>query len=304
MIQCISGKRLDELRAEKDIFMFIKAIRRPFKKGRTFSPVHVRSVGHYIFRKEEAHHILKMRKFFLELFWGVRGEGCFRLGKKQWILKPGEVCFYFPGDTHDLTPVSDEWEYFFLGIDGNNLQDLITRFHLVREPVAVGVCPAYIFDMTYDMLQVPTLQNEYLAGAYAFEILTHSVMGTEKELSYEVESFMQIVAENYADHGVDINQICEQMGIHRATLFRKVKSECGMTPSEYLMAYRIQQAIEKILQKKLSMKEIAGKTGFSSVTYFYRAFRNFTGTSPKKITALPMAPLMGKQSVMQKNKKS
>ena len=75
-------------------------IYRPYPSGTIPALLHVRSAGHYVTGPGWSDGYAK--KEFLELFWCVRGEGEFRRDGKSWILKPGEVCFYFPDDIHDL----------------------------------------------------------------------------------------------------------------------------------------------------------------------------------------------------------
>ena len=69
-------------------------IYRPYSTGTINALLHVRSAGHYVTGPGWSDGCV--RKEFLELFWCVRGEGEFRRGETSWILKPGEVCFYFP----------------------------------------------------------------------------------------------------------------------------------------------------------------------------------------------------------------
>jgi len=274
--------------------MFVKRIYRPFQKGRTNAPIHVRSTGHHIFEVGEEYHIRKLRKYFLELFWGVKGEGVFLCRGKQWTLKPGEVCFYFPGDLHDITPVSPEWDYYWMGIDGKDIDAIIKSFHLRRTPVETEACPVELFAQLYELMSGSSIQNEYLAGACAFEILTRAVMGKRKNLSREVEAFLYLVSEQYSRHDFGVNEICEQLGVHRATIFRKIKNECGIAPSEYLISYRVQKGTELIQQKELGMEQIAKMTGFSSLNYFTKVVRRTLGVLPRDITSVYHSPILDK----------
>ena len=101
-------------------------IYRPYSTGTINALLHVRSAGHYVTGPGWSDGCV--RKEFLELFWCVRGEGEFHREETSWILKPGEVCFYFPGELHDIRRRTPVWEYYWLTIDGANLPDLIARF--------------------------------------------------------------------------------------------------------------------------------------------------------------------------------
>jgi len=71
-------------------------------------PFGARSVGHYRIRSGKGGS--REGRPMLQLFWGVKGEGIFRLGDKSLQLDAGDVFYYLPGDSHDITPGASEWE--------------------------------------------------------------------------------------------------------------------------------------------------------------------------------------------------
>lgn len=65
------------------------------------------------------------------------------------------------------------------------------------------------------------------------------------------------------------------------THFRRIFVESmNMTPAEYLMLIRIQNACELIKKSQYSMEEIALRVGYPTVSTFNRNFRRIVGTSP------------------------
>ena len=96
-------------------------IYRPYPSATVDAMIHARSAGHYVTGPGWDDGCV--RKDFFELFWGVCGEGEFCHEGRSWILKPKEVCFYFPGDVHKLTRRTPVWEYYWLTIDGACLPD-------------------------------------------------------------------------------------------------------------------------------------------------------------------------------------
>lgn len=61
------------------------------------------------------------------------------------------------------------------------------------------------------------------------------------------------------------------------SLFKKI---VGMTPFSYLLQYRLRKSIELLRNGELSITEIAGDTGFSTVSYYIEKFKEYTGYSP------------------------
>lgn len=65
------------------------------------------------------------------------------------------------------------------------------------------------------------------------------------------------------------------------THFRRVFVECmKMTPGEYLMLVRIQNACELIKGSRYAMEEVARRVGYPTVSTFNRNFRRIVGDSP------------------------
>ena len=84
-------------------------------------------------------------------------------------------------------------------------------------------------------------------------------------------------------HTGDANMatIAARMGLSRQTLFRKLKAE-GVTFEKVLDALRHQMALFYLGGKKVSVNETAYLVGFSEPAAFSRAFKRWTGTTPRK----------------------
>ena len=72
------------------------------------------------------------------------------------------------------------------------------------------------------------------------------------------------------------------MGISRAALYNKMKAVTGAGAKEYITKIRIDMAKGMIETGKMSLGDIAEKTGFSSASHFSTAFRNSTGLTPSQ----------------------
>lgn len=74
-----------------------------------------------------------------------------------------------------------------------------------------------------------------------------------------------------------------------SSLFRKVT---GMTYSDYLVDLRIHHAM-KLLEKKLSIREVAEAVGYRNMKYFNRIFKSKVGYLPSEYRKLLMKGLVG-----------
>jgi AraC-like DNA-binding protein len=81
-----------------------------------------------------------------------------------------------------------------------------------------------------------------------------------------------------------IETIARKLGLSRQTLFRKLKAE-GVTFEQVLDELRHRRALEYINGKHVSVNETSYLLGFSDPAAFSRAFKRWTGASPR--TARP-----------------
>ncbi|MEH0153122.1 helix-turn-helix domain-containing protein [Limibacter armeniacum] len=93
---------------------------------------------------------------------------------------------------------------------------------------------------------------------------------------------LDVVNEHYSNTELSVEELAEDLCMSRSQLFRKLKSQTGQTPSEYLYAFRIKKAIELLKERKLSIADIAKETGFSSPNSFSKTFSKHIGVSPSR----------------------
>ncbi len=119
---------------------------------------------------------------------------------------------------------------------------------------------------------------------YAFGVLSEHAKALLESLEHSkttrgrVESLL-IPILHAGDPGVE--KIVGKMGLSRPTLYRKLKAE-GVTYEKLLDELRHKMALHYLNGKKVSVNETAYLVGFSDPSAFSRAFRRWTGTSPRK----------------------
>ena len=83
---------------------------------------------------------------------------------------------------------------------------------------------------------------------------------------------------------VSMETIASELGLSRQTLFRKLKAE-GVTFEKLLDELRHQLALYYLNGKKVPVSETAYLLGFSEPAAFSRAFKRWTGSSPRTMQA-------------------
>ncbi len=95
-----------------------------------------------------------------------------------------------------------------------------------------------------------------------------------------LEKLYNLMAENLDNQDLDINQFARELFLNRTLFYQKVKALTNHTPFELLKMYRLTKGAEFLVQEKLSVKEVAMRTGFKSRTHFTRLFKEKYGTTP------------------------
>ena len=95
-----------------------------------------------------------------------------------------------------------------------------------------------------------------------------------------MQKILSLVDANIDDDRFGIAEVCDELGISRAQIYRKFKSFTDRTPHDYLRTYRLQRAKELLVSTKLKVFEVAYRTGFKNVSHFCRIFTEEFGNSP------------------------
>lgn len=77
-----------------------------------------------------------------------------------------------------------------------------------------------------------------------------------------------------------LDELAEQAAVCKDSLIRIFKRELGITPVDYILNKRIEQAQILLLTQTGPVKEIALQLGFSNQSYFTAQFKRITGLTP------------------------
>jgi AraC-like DNA-binding protein len=118
---------------------------------------------------------------------------------------------------------------------------------------------------------------------YVFGVLTErgDALLQELEASRTVRGRVEALIMPILHTGdVSVETITAKLGTSRQTLYRNLKAE-GVTFEQVLDALRHRMALDYIASRKVSVNETAYLVGFSDPAAFSRAFKRWTGKSPR-----------------------
>jgi AraC-like DNA-binding protein len=255
---------------------------RPNKTPGVNLPFGVRSVGYY--QVSAGFEEPPMAKHFVQLFWGIEGEGEIYLKGIPRIMKPRHVILYYPGDEHHTRATSRSWRYRWLTLDGPLCAETVKSFGLGQEPREAGACPDELFIRLEEQVQNLSSSGERKACVTAFEILeaagrTGSVVKPE---DLKIEQCLKMINTEYGNSQFGVERMAQALRIHRSLLSRLFKLKTGTSPGDYLISLRLQKALSLLKETDLSVAEISARTGYRDPNYFAKAVRKTLGVSPRE----------------------
>ena len=94
-----------------------------------------------------------------------------------------------------------------------------------------------------------------------------------------LQKAVEAVEKNISDTGLDIERFASEVGVSRMQLYRKLHALTDMTVREFIRSIRLKRAAQLLLQKKLTVSEIAFEVGFRDLSHFRKCFREEYGMS-------------------------
>ena len=222
------------------------------------------------------------------------GPDRFRLAREQgglWFVDDRRN----PNDFHELT--ESTFGRMLAGGHRGGHSKLVKQVHVTH------AAPAYrseyerifkvpvTFDAPWNAIQIDEVwltTPVRLQPRYVFGILAQRAdtllreLENSKSMRGRVESLLMPILHK-GDAGMDA--VAAKLAVSRQTLFRKLKAE-GTTFEKVLDELRHRLAVDYLAAKKVSVNETAFLVGFSDPAAFSRAFKRWTGTSPRAARAM------------------
>jgi len=93
---------------------------------------------------------------------------------------------------------------------------------------------------------------------------------------------LQVIEEHLADADFTVEQFAQELGLSRTQLHRKLKATVDKNASEFLRYVRLTHAAAMFRNGYDNVTEVAYATGFNSLSYFARLFKEQFGDAPSQ----------------------
>jgi YesN/AraC family two-component response regulator len=96
----------------------------------------------------------------------------------------------------------------------------------------------------------------------------------------ELSEVFEFIEANY-HREIALTDVAQAIGYSPAYLTNRVKHETGKTVNGWIIERRMTAARSLLLETDWSVEQVAASVGYLNVSYFFRQFRQYQGTTPK-----------------------
>lgn len=231
----------------------------------------------------------KLNEF--QILYITHGEGVFESDScKKVKLKEGSVIILFPGEWHSYKPVKNRgWDEYWIGCKGKFIEDLLSNTFIspVNPVIHIGFNET-IVGLLKQGLEVATRQKtayqQRLAGitshllSYVYYIEKNNAF-RDKDAVMMIEKARMMMREE-SDQIRSPEKIAKRLNLSYSWFRRIFKQYTGLSPAQYMMEIKIQQAKDLLVGSSMPIKEIAYSLNFLNLSYFITFFKSRTGMPP------------------------
>lgn len=93
----------------------------------------------------------------------------------------------------------------------------------------------------------------------------------------------QCIQKHLSEPEFNADTIADEVGMSKASLYKKIKTITGITPHGLIKQYRLKKAADLLRNSSMSVSEVIYETGFNSRSYFYKSFNEMFHCHPKDV---------------------
>lgn len=109
------------------------------------------------------------------------------------------------------------------------------------------------------------------------ELFQMAAEGADRKKQGIVQKVEEFVVQNYRNPDITLEDMAMAAGLSSNYIRRIFRDQCGYSPMDYLVNYRIETAKELLKNTSHTAKEIAEMVGYVNTKYFYSLFKKQTG---------------------------
>lgn len=258
------------------------------------SPLIVSSCGTYRLDSDKSLPTCRPRgRLDYQLIYIASGTARFHFdnAENETLLSAGNMVLYRPKEFQKYEYLaSEQSEVYWVHFTGSDVKNIL-RFYGISDDMQVfSVGCNMEFNMIFQKMisELQHCQPDYkdmVSLLFRSLLITLHRQLTQKEtvkngyLSQTMERASQYFIDNYSKN-INIEAYASSIGMSISWFIQNFKDYTGMTPMQYILSIRIENARLLFETTGYTITEIAGIVGYDNPLYFSRLFHKQTGYSP------------------------
>ena len=220
----------------------------------------------------------------------ISGKGIFFINGKEFEVSAGQIFYFSPTDlVYYKADEQDPMSYIWVSFDGTKSGIIMRSTVLPKLNVLPDSEDSLVERGILDIFNAAAKEHNIyivLGHLYLFfgELVEHYKLSEDNSdasiKNAYVNSAIAYIEENYAGKCAT-SDIAQHLGIARSYLYKIFKQYVGVSPTEYIENFRIQQACGLLITGSYSITEAAFAVGYQDGAYFSKVFKRVNEMSPK-----------------------
>ncbi|MFT3737782.1 MAG: AraC family transcriptional regulator [Breznakibacter sp.] len=236
-----------------------------------------------------------------QMLYITEGGGTLETREAHYNLNPGSVMIIVPGKWHRYRPHKKTgWVENFIGFDGKFARHILST-EQIKDNLPVIQCgmKEEIIELYYRVFDATQKEKPGYQQVASGDVI--KLIGTilshikNKDFSGKpIETIIEKIRQHMHDHlnqEIDFYELAEQNNIGYSYFRKMFKKFTGISPGQYLLQLRVSRAKDLLITTETSVKDIAYETGFESVYYFSRIFKEKLGKTPSELRNSVLKPV-------------
>lgn len=216
----------------------------------------------------------------------LSGKGTLFCGPNKFSLKAGQIFVIFPHTVVKYTAdAEDPWHYTWVAFRGQ--EGLPILAHAGLTPLSPVLTPEDGQEIVRVLKAMPeecplelSENLRFTSLLYAFlSLLCQKEEGLKKTENVYYRAATVYVKSHYSEP-ITVDSLADYIGISRKYLYAIFKKNCGCSPKDYIIDYRLKRACDFLKDRELSVGQVAYSVGYTDPLVFSKMFKKKKGVSP------------------------
>ena len=238
---------------------------------------------------------------FTEFFYVIEGEGIFLAEDQEYELKKGDLVIINVSIKHTEKRLKDlNFAYLVMGVDGIGLDEIELNLESENPYVESNIFIANFYEYEDDIINIfyqikyeldhgLTFSDEIMRNYFNIFLMKltriHKHVYLKAETKKSANKQLEYVKDYIDKHfifDISLDDLSRMVYISKYYLVHEFKKYYGITPIDYLLKVRLENATFHLVNTDYTIKHISEQSGFTSQSYFNQIFRKKIGMTPSQ----------------------